>query len=105
MWVVWLTLMVSVGMGAGIGYAAQKWARVGVLFIGTWIGGILGALMYSLLFNVFSRNNPVLGLWLSVALTGVIVAALSMIYFDHAVIIGSAIAGSYAFVRVSDPLF
>ena len=38
MWVVWLTLMVSVGMGAGIGFAAQKWARIGVLIIGVWIG-------------------------------------------------------------------
>lgn len=48
MWVVWLTLVVSVGIGSGAGYATQKWARTGVLLIGTWIGGIIGAGLYSL---------------------------------------------------------
>lgn len=65
------------------------------------MGGLLGALMYSLFFNLFAGNNPVLALWLSIALCGALVAGLSMIYFDHAVIFGSAIAGSYSFVRVS----
>ena len=54
MWVVWLTLIVSVGMGTGIGFAAQKWARIGVLIIGVWIGGLTGALLYSMVFHVFA---------------------------------------------------
>jgi hypothetical protein len=57
--------------------------------------------MYSLLFNVFAQNNPILGIWLCIVIFGLIVAVLSMIYFDHAVIIGSAIAGAYSFVRVT----
>lgn len=101
MWLVWLTLIVSCGIGAGIGYAAQKWSRVGVLLIGTWLGGILGAIMYSLLFYVFAGSNPLVAVWLSISLCAVGVAALSMVYFDHAVIFGSAIAGAYCFVRVS----
>jgi hypothetical protein len=101
MWVVWLTLMVSVGMGSGIGYAAQKWARVGVLFLGFWIGGIFGALLYSMLFYSFSETNPIMVLWVTIALCGIIVSVLSMIYFDQAVIIGSAIGGAYLFGRVS----
>ena len=102
MWVVWLTLMVSVGMGAGIGYAAQKWARIGVLLIGYWTGGFMGALMYSMFSNLFT-GNPVVALWLFVSITGALVAGLSMYYFDLAVIFGSAIGGAYAFVRVSQP--
>jgi len=103
MWVVWLTLMVSAGMGAGIGYAAQKWARIGVFLIGYWIGGFMGAIMYSMFSNLFT-GNPVVALWLFVSLTGALVAGLSMYYFDLAVIFGSAIGGAYAFVRVSLPL-
>jgi len=103
MWVVWLTLMVSTGMGAGLGYAAQKWSRIGVFFIGVWMGGLLGALMYSMFSNLFV-SNPVVALWVLVSLGGAIVAGLSMIYFDHAVIFGSAIGGSYSFVRVSTSL-
>lgn len=88
-------------MGAGIGYACQKWARIGVLLIGTWIGGILGAILYSLVFYLFASNNPLLALWLTIAFCAVIIAVLSMIFFDHAVIIGSSLGGSYVFIRVS----
>lgn len=38
-------------------------------------------------------------IWLTIAFCSVFVAVLSMIYFDHAVIIGSAIGGSYALIR------
>jgi len=100
MWVVWLTLVVSLGMGAGIGYATQRWSRLGVLLIGTWLGGLLGAILYSLVFHLFARENPILALWLVIAFCAVVVAVLSMIFFDHAVIIGSSIIGSYVFVRV-----
>ncbi|CDW71763.1 UNKNOWN [Stylonychia lemnae] len=98
-WVVWLTLIVSLGMGAGIGYACMRWVRIGVLLIGTWIGGLLGAILYSLVFYLFAKNNPILALWLTIAFCAVIIAILSMIFFDHAVIIGSSLGGAYVFVR------
>ncbi len=100
MYVVWLSLIVSIGIGAGIGYAAQKWARVGVLLIGLWMGGLFGALLYSMLFSVFAGANPIGMLWMCIAICGVIIGILSMIYFDHAVIVGSSLAGSYIFSRV-----
>ena len=100
-WVVWLTLMVSLGMGAGIGFAAQRWSRIGVLIIGTWIGGLFGAILYTLFFYMFSSTNPLLILWLTIIFCSVIIAILSMIFFDHAVCIGSSLGGSYVFVRVS----
>jgi hypothetical protein len=105
MWVVWLTLMVSVGMGTGIGFAAQKWARIGVLIIGVWIGGLAGALLYSMVFHVFAGQSPMTALWLSITFCGVITAGLSMIYFDHTVIIGSSLAGAYMFGRVSASIY
>lgn len=105
MYVVWLTLMVSIGIGSGIGYAAQKWARVGVLLIGLWVGGLFGALLYSILFSVFAGSNPLGMLWMCIAFCGVLVGILSMIYFDHAVIIGSSLAGAYIFGRVRTSLY
>ena len=100
LWVVSLTLIVSMTIGAGVGYAAQKWARVGVLMIGTWIGGIFGTILYSLIFYMFAEDNPMLALWLTIVFCSIIVSILVMIFFDHAVIMGSAIAGSYLFIRV-----
>lgn len=100
MWVVWLTLVVSFGIGAGIGYATQRWARFGVLLLGLWIGGLLGAIMYCMFLHVFNNGGNT-GLWVILGIFGAVCAVLSMIYFDHAVIYGSAMGGAYTFVRVS----
>jgi hypothetical protein len=100
MWVVWLTLVVSVILGGGIGYATQRWARIGVLLIGAWIGGLLGGVLYSLVFYLFAEDNPLLVLWLTILFTAIVVSILSMVYFDYAVIFGAGIAGAYMFVRV-----
>ena len=101
-WVVWLTMFVAVGMGSGIGYAASRWSRIGVLLIGAWIGGLAGGLLYSSVFYVFADNNPLLAIWLCISFCAIVIAVLSMIFFDHAVIIGSALGGAYIFTRVSD---
>lgn len=99
-WVVWLTLTCALGMGSGIGFAAQRWARVGVLIMGSVIGAFIGILLYNSTFYVVGTNE-VMVLWLTIAISSVIVAVLSMVFFDYAVIVGSAIGGSYILVRVS----
>ena len=71
-----------------------------MLLIGLWIGGIFGALLYTILFSAFASGNPIGTLWMCIALCGVIIGILSMIYFDHAVIVGSSLAGAYVFGRV-----
>ena len=72
-----------------------------MLLIGLWIGGLFGALLYSMLSSVFAGGNPIGMLWICIAFCGVIIGILSMIYFDHAVIVGSSLAGAYIFGRVS----
>ena len=69
--------------------------------MGAWIGGLLGGLLYSSIFYLFSEKNPTLGVWVTIAFCAVIVAVLSMIYFDEAIMVGSAIGGAYVFMRVS----
>lgn len=98
---VWLSLIVCLGMGYGVGYLVQKYARTGVLLIGVWIGGLLGAVIYASLVSKFQTENTLIALWLTIASTSIIVAILSQVYFDHTVIVGSAIVGSYLFIRVS----
>ena len=88
-------------MGTGPGYFTQRWARSGVLLIGGWIGGLLGAVVYTAIIAKYTENNPLLALWLTVIFFAVLVGVLSQIYFDYAVILGSASIGSYLFIRVS----
>lgn len=54
-WVVWFCLIVSLCVGTGVGFAAQRWSRIGVLIIGGWIGGLLGALSYGVFFHIFAQ--------------------------------------------------
>ena len=69
--------------------------------MGIWTGGLFGALLYSLFLNVFAGSSPLLALWLTICLFSLLTAFLSMLYFDHALILGSSLAGSYLFARVT----
>lgn len=70
--------------------------------MGSVIGAFIGILLYNSTFYVVGTDsNQVMVLWLTIAFASVIVAVLSMIFFDYAVIVGSAIGGSYILVRVS----
>ena len=99
-WLVWLSLLLSLAAGAAVGHFTQKYSRAGVLLIGAWIGGLVGGILYTVFFHIFENDNPLLCLWLCIIFCSIIVAVLSMVFFDHAVIIGAAILGSYIFVRV-----
>lgn len=52
-YVVWLNLIICLGVGYGIGYLVQKYARVGVLLIGAWLGGLFGAFFYATIVSKF----------------------------------------------------
>lgn len=98
-WSVWLSLCVSLGIGAGVGAAAKRWSRVGVLFVGALLGSFIGMAIFNSLVARISSGNPLLGLWMTIMVTAIIIAGLSMIFFDNAVIFGSSIVGSYLFFR------
>ena len=62
-------------------------------------GGTIGALLYVTCFYIFANDNSTLLLWCCVGITSAIAAVVSMIFFDYAVIWGSAVFGAYVFVR------
>lgn len=98
-WSVWLALLMSLGIGAGFGFAARKWSRIGVLFIGACVGAFMGMAVFNTMVYQISKENALLGLWLTIMMCSLLVAGLSMAFFDNAVIIGSSIVGSYLLFR------
>jgi hypothetical protein len=98
---VWLGLALATVLGHSVGRFVREYARTGVLLIGAWMGALFGSLFYTLVVSRFEQENPLLTLWVTIILCSIAVAILSQIYFDHTVIVGSAIVGSYIFIRVS----
>lgn len=101
MWVVWLILLLSLALGSGAGYATKRWGKYGVLALGLWLGGIIGSLLFSGLFRLISEDYETLILILSVVSFATLFAVLSQIYFNIAIIVGSAALGSFFLLRVS----
>lgn len=99
------TLIVSLAVGAAAGYATKRWGHIGVLLIGAWLGGLLGSVVYSCLIRMITEESPMIFLWLSIISFSLIVSYLSQVYFQVAVIVGSAVIGSFFFFRVSLLIF
>lgn len=101
MWMVWLNLVLGQIVGAAAGFAVKKYAKIGILLLGIWLGGLLGSVMYSCLFRLISEEQPLVVLWLSIIFFAGLIGYLSQRYFHFAVMVGSAALGSFTFYRVS----
>ena len=72
-----------------------------MLIVGAWIGAFFGGLLFHGFLQKLSKENPLLGLYLTILFCSIVVAAFGMIFFDYSIIIGSSCGGSYLFIRVS----
>jgi hypothetical protein len=76
-WTVWLSLFVIYGIGGGIGLIVSYFARFGVLFVGAFMGTVVGLIFYNMFIYRISDFNPLLMLWLTLMIFGVLVSILS----------------------------
>lgn len=98
-WTIWLCIIICLFTGSSAGSFVKKRARSGVIFIGALLGVFVGFALYNALIYQICEENPLLGLWLTLMFSCIGVAMLCVYFFDHAVIIGSAVIGSYFFFR------
>lgn len=95
----WISWVVALTISSGAGFIGMKYPRIGVLIIGAWIGGLVGSFIYKAIIYAVSASNPMLGLYLTVLGSSIIIAVLSFVFFDYAVIFGSAFIGAYCITR------
>ena len=99
-WTVSFTIIIGFFVGGGLGFGASYWPRLGVLIIGLSIGALLGACIYvGVVEDTDGALNEDVVFWMSVLASGVLTGIICLIFYDYAVIIGSAIMGSYLFIR------
>ena len=55
-WMVWITLFMSIGIGAGAGYSVYAWPKSGIIYIGLTLGTIFGVLIYLIFMSNITGN-------------------------------------------------
>lgn len=92
----WIVLTISVLIGILVGVILAKLSKLGVAVLSGWGGVCLGLILWS---AFLYKINSQAAFWIVMAIFALGFAFLSLILFDHALIISTSIVGSYAFVR------
>jgi len=91
-----LSFFLAIGLAVGVGFLLFKLIRVGAIILSAAAGFFLGITVYQLAFHWVNNLYLMIGLSVGFAL---ILAVLSFRYFDKVLIFGTALIGSYAFIR------
>jgi hypothetical protein len=95
-WVGWVVVAGSVLLGLIVGYIFMKISKLGAFVLAGWGGFCLGLLIWNSFLYLASTSNVLF--WLFTVGVGVVTGILALVFFDHIIILTSAIAGSYVFV-------
>ena len=98
-WTVPIIFIITLGMGAGLGYGAIQWQGIGMMVMGFSLGSLLGFGVYYFFLQSVVDTRTAKG----ITVLGVAIASmvLFMTLYDYMVITVSAIFGSYILIRVS----
>jgi len=96
-WTVLIVFSVTLGMGAGLGFGALKWPKIGIVVMGLSIGALLGFMLYYT-FLASSVNSTVAKV-VTIASAAILTGIMTIVLFDHMVIVTSAVFGAYTLVR------
>lgn len=95
-WVGWTVIACSVVLGLLVGFLFYKVSKLGAFVLAGWGGFCLGLLIWNTFLYLISTSNVLF--WLFCVGLGVVFGILALIFFDHVIILSTAMAGSYVFV-------
>jgi hypothetical protein len=92
----WIILVLSIIGGTIVGFILAKLSKLGVAVLAGWGGVTIGFILYSaLLYKVNSQAF----FWIFIVICAGVCAGLSLLAYDHALIMSTSIIGSYMFIR------
>ena len=95
-WVGWVVIASSVLLGLLVGFIFMKISKLGAFVLAGWGGFCLGLLIWNSFLYLATSSNVLF--WLFCIGLGMITGILAIFFFDHIIILTSAMAGAYVFV-------
>lgn len=95
-WVGWTVIGCSFLLGLLVGFILMKVSKLGAFVLAGWGGYCLGLLIWSSFLYMTTTSNVLF--WIFCIGVGVVMGILAMIFFDHIIILTSAMAGAYVFI-------
>ena len=94
-WIGWTVLAGSTVIGLLVGFILMKISKLGAFVLAGWGGFCLGLLIWNTFLYLTTTSNVLF--WCFTIGCGVVIGILAMIFFDHIIILASAMAGAYMF--------
>lgn len=126
-YIVWITVFFSMGVGAGLGYGVYNWPKAGIVTLGFVSGSFWGTMVYVIFLSAYTGNQKLVldmqfsdsvqtsegiskpiqdiqseeidQLLICISICATACIALSVFYFEQAIIYGTCFCGSYLLVR------
>jgi len=95
-WVGWTVIAGSVLLGLVVGFIFMKVSKLGAFVLAAWGGFCLGLLIWNSFLYLATTSNVLF--WCFTVACALIVGILALVWFDHVVILASALAGAYIFI-------
>jgi hypothetical protein len=92
-WVPWVVLACSALLGLLVGFILMKISKLGAFFLAGWGGFCLALLIWNTFLYLTTTSNALF--WSFTIGVAFLCGLLALIFFDHAVINASAMAGSF----------
>jgi hypothetical protein len=99
-WIFIGALIFCAALGVIIGLLACMWAKFGLFLVGGWIGGTSGMMFYNAFLAPTLKATGANFFWVFIGICVIAGGILTLILFKHAIIVGSALCGSYCLIRV-----
>jgi hypothetical protein len=94
----WIVFGVSGAIGLCIGIILAMFFKCGIALVAAWGGFCIGLILYNA-FMYKVDNDSKVAFWCTCVSLAVIAALLALKLMNHALILGTSIAGAYALVR------
>ena len=99
-WANYIIIALIVSFGIIAGFFAAMWSKLGVFIIGCWVGATTGNMTFNAIFSGAVGGNGKDFYLLFMCGFIIMGGIIGSILYTHFIAFGSAIAGSYALVRV-----